>query len=110
MAERKKKKKEKLRRAKTGDQGSDRPPPKRAAQDAAAAAQAPRVDNVRFGEVAQDIPHFTVLPRGRKPAALPASGPDAAGKRILEAERQRVIDHYRQLKLAKMLGSHKPAS
>ena len=51
-----------------------------------------------------------VLPRGRKPAALPASGPDAAGKRILEAERQRVIDHYRQLKLAKMLGSHKPAS
>ena len=70
--------------------------------------------------MAQDIPHFTTLPKpakklaaaraARAAAAAAKDGedgapaePSAAAKRILEEERQRVIEHYRKLKLARML-------
>lgn len=78
---------------------------------------APTTDRVRFGEVAQDIPHFTTLPRTAAAKAKPAlpsgnedassaskpAGKSAADERILAAERDRVVAHYRQLKLARQL-------
>jgi len=117
LTERKKKKKEKLRQKR--DEAGDGPITPRAGP-----AEAPKADCVKFGEVAQDIPHFTTLPKpAKKLAAARAAAasarygedgalaePSAAAKRILEEERQRVIEHYRKLKLARMLSQLPPAS
>jgi hypothetical protein len=111
LAARKQKQKERQRRHRPAPTATPTPTTTAAA---AAAAAGP----VRFGEVAKDIPHLTARPRGvsklRRPAptatataptatALGGDKGDPAARRILETERARVIAHYRQLKLARLL-------